>query len=55
MLINSFFFFFFFFVGILTFMSMINFVLSLVEHEKGFITSGTCTSMVVSIIMKSLN
>ena len=27
-------------VGILTFMSRINFVLSLVEHEKGFITSG---------------
>ena len=27
-------------VGILTFMSRINFVLSLVEHEKSFITSG---------------
>ena len=27
-------------VGILTFISMINFVLSLVEHEKSFITSG---------------
>ena len=28
-------------VGILTFISRINFVLSRVEHEKGFITSGT--------------
>ena len=28
-------------VGILTFMSMINFVLNWVEHEKSFITSGT--------------
>ena len=27
-------------VGILTFMSKINFVLSCVEHEKSFITSG---------------
>ena len=27
-------------VGILTFMSRINFVLSWVEHEKSFITSG---------------
>ena len=27
-------------VGILTFMSRIDFVLSLVEHEKSFITSG---------------
>ena len=27
-------------VGILTFMSRINFVLSLVEHEESFITSG---------------
>ena len=27
-------------VGILTFMSRINFVLSLVEHGKSFITSG---------------
>ena len=27
-------------VGILTFMSMTNFVLSLVEHEKSFITLG---------------
>ena len=27
-------------VGILTFMSRINFMLSLVEHEKSFITSG---------------
>ena len=27
-------------VGILTFMSRINFVLSRVEHEKSFITSG---------------
>ena len=27
-------------VGILTFMSRINFVLSSVEHEKSFITSG---------------
>ena len=27
-------------VGILTFMSRINFVLSLVEHEKSFVTSG---------------
>ena len=27
-------------VGILTFMSRINFVLGLVEHEKSFITSG---------------
>ena len=27
------------FVGILTFMSMINFILSLVELEKGYITS----------------
>ena len=27
-------------VGILTFMSRINFVLSYVDHEKGFITSG---------------
>ena len=27
-------------VGILTFMSMKNFVLSCVEHEKGFLTSG---------------
>ena len=28
------------FVGILTFMSMINFMFSLVEHEKSLITSG---------------
>ena len=28
-------------VAILTFMSMINFMLSWVEHEKSFITSGT--------------
>ena len=27
-------------VGILAFMSIINFVLGWVEHEKGFITSG---------------
>ena len=27
-------------VGILTFMSRVNFVLSLVEHEKSFITLG---------------
>ena len=30
-------------VGILTFMSRINFVLSKVEHEKSFITSGPGT------------
>ena len=29
-------------VGILTFMSRINFVLSWVEHEKSFITMGPC-------------
>ena len=35
-------------VGILTFMSRINFKLSLVEHEKSFITSGPVSSNVVT-------
>ena len=36
-------------VGILTFMSRINFVLSCVEHEKSFITSGPENSTVQSL------
>ena len=32
-------------VGILTFVSMKNFMLSLVEHEKSFITSGPDVSL----------
>ena len=35
-------------VGILTFMSRINFVLSSVEHGKSFITSGMCFCTVLS-------
>ena len=43
-------------VGILTFMSRINFVLSRVEHEKSFITLGpvVCTYMYVVCIQENL-
>ena len=37
-------------VGILTFMSRINFMLSLVEYEKGFITSGPEVKLWVDIL-----
>ena len=39
-------------VGILTFMSRINFVLSLVEHGKSFITLGQVRCFVDSILFK---
>ena len=43
-------------VGILTFMSRINFLLSLVEHEKSFITSGPgLLLMLIYRIVTSLN
>ena len=44
-------------VGILTFMSRINFVLSLVEHEKSFITSWPSHSFgaPISALMESLS
>ena len=36
-------------VGILTFMTMINFMLSCVEHEKSFITSDSGSKLFVQV------
>ena len=42
-------------VGILTFMSRINFVLSCVEHEKSFITLGPDQPVLVKVGKKALS